>query len=106
MAYQAYNVYGAACDQCGRLAAGDASEADPTRDMADETAFDLGWQIIGDGHGKTLRHYCPDHWHVACAGCGMKRSGNPDALEQDGWTVDDANPLSSRCAACMKREAK
>lgn len=97
MAYRTYDTYGVACDQCGRETASQAAEADPTRQMADETAFDLGWEIIG--RGDATRHCCPDHWRVACAGCGGRACGNVNDLERDGWLIDD-DPLASRCPDC------
>ena len=70
-------------------------------ETADENAVDNGWQVIIDAGGRT-RHYCPDHIHATCTGCGRAQIGNIDELQRYGW--QDAKYDYALCPQCAARK--
>ena len=110
MSYRVVNLYEVWCDGVTRPGTDDElpCDAEPSDELvwdeetADEHAVDNGWQLIVDATGST-RHYCPDHIHATCAGCGCVQVGNIDELQRSGW--QDAKYDYALCPQCAARKA-
>ena len=96
MSYRVVNLYEVWCDGVIRPGTDDVLPWD--EGTADENAVDNGWQLIFDATGIT-RHYCPDHIHATCTGCGHVEVGNIDELNGAAGNAKYDYALCPQCAA-------
>lgn len=86
--------YQLTCDECG-IELDDTSywgTLFDSSDVAREIAVnDYAWQITGE------HDYCPDHWHVGCAGCNREYHGTRDGLAD--WEL--SNMPDCVCPECL-----